>query len=418
MKHPIRLTLLLILFTFLQGCVSNPIRNANDTDVDTQVQVPASSLEEQQLLDVWVEIFDEGHLDEDSEAANSGLTRQIRRAEAHYIPVHLKKTLQSSGQWGAVRVVPKGTDTAEVLVQGRIIESNGSRLALEITAQDAGGNHWFTREYQGEAEHRSGLNERGVHDPFQHVYNQIANDLAEFKGALADSRLANIRTLSELRFAADLAPEPYSSYLGYLPGEDSSTDAQDSRHYLVRRLPAREDPIYQRVLAMRDRDNLLIDTLDQHYEQLYDALWEPYLYWRENRHDEAKALKKVQDDATERKLLGLAAIAGAIAVEVMGGNSSNNSAKDVLSTVMVVGGIESIKSGYEKEGETAIHEAALEELGESLGTEVTPLVMKVEGETIKLSGSAEEIYLRWRELVKRIYANETGVVADQTLNNP
>lgn len=418
MTQPIKLTLLLILVAFLQACVSNPIRSANDTEVGTKIQSGPANLKEQQLLDVWVEIFDEGKLSNTSDATNSGLTRQIRRAESHYFPAHLKHTLQSSGQWGAVRVVPKGTTGAELLVQGTILQSNGSRLSLEITATDAGGNHWFTREYQGEADHHSGLNERGVHDPFQHVYNQIANDLAQFKATLTDTRLSNIRTLSELRFAADLAPEPYSGYLGYLPDDNGETSGDETaRLYLVRRLPAREDPIYQRVLAMRERDNLLIDTLDQHYEQLYDALWEPYLYWRENRHDEAKALEKVQDDATERKLLGLAAIAGAIAIEVMGGDS-RNSATDALSTVMIVGGVESIKSGYEKEGETAIHEAALEELGESLGTEVTPLVMKVEGETIKLSGSAEEIYQRWRKLIKRIYANETGVIADQTLNTP
>ena len=35
-----------------------------------------------------------------------GIRSAVRKSEARYIPIHLRNTLQSTGQWGAVRVVP------------------------------------------------------------------------------------------------------------------------------------------------------------------------------------------------------------------------------------------------------------------------------------------------------------------------
>jgi hypothetical protein len=42
------------------------------------------------------------------------------------------------------------------------------------------------------------------------------------------------------------------------------------------------------------------------------------------------------------------------------------------------------------------------------------LVVEVEGQTHELTGSAETQYNEWRQLLKRIYASETGL-SDPTL---
>jgi hypothetical protein len=59
--------------------------------------------------------------------------------------------------------------------------------------------------------------------------------------------------------------------------------------------------------------------------------------------------------------------------------------------------------------ESNIHRAAIEELGESFVSEARPLVIEVDGETLELKGSAEEQYKQWRELMRKIYASETGL---------
>ena len=84
----------------------------------------------------------------------------IRDAEARYIPQHLRNTLESTGYWGAVRVVPAGTVGGEVLVRGRILESDGLNLSLNIIALDATGRQWFDRSYSSEISYLAYQNSR------------------------------------------------------------------------------------------------------------------------------------------------------------------------------------------------------------------------------------------------------------------
>jgi len=57
--------------------------------------------------------------------------------------------------------------------------------------------------------------------------------------------------------------------------------------------------------------------------------------------------------------------------------------------------------------ESEINKAALEELGVSFEADVEPTVLEVEGETIKLTGSAEAKYQQWREVLGNLYTVET-----------
>ena len=38
-----------------------------------------------------------------------------------------------------------------------------------------------------------------------------------------------------------------------------------------------------------------------------------------------------------------------------------------------------------------------------------------EGETIRLTGSAEEKYAKWRQILRQMYARETGLIKDEAL---
>jgi hypothetical protein len=174
------------------------------------------------------------------------------------------------------------------------------------------------------------------------------------------------------------------------------------------RLPATDDPMVRRVSAIRERDFLLIDTLNGHFDNFYQAMQEPYVQWRKTRLEELESLRAIQREARNRKLIGAAAIIGAIAIEVLGGNSGR-AATGTLRDVMVIGGAYAIKTGFDKDSETTIHRDAIEELGESFSADTKPLVVDVEGETHKLTGSAEVQYVKWRALLTQIYAAETGL---------
>jgi len=391
------LPLITVVLLLLGGC--SALGPTHDVKGPVALNKAITEVPDKQLLDVWIELFDPGELPEDEDEA-MGLSMDIRDAEARYIPEQLRSTMEMTGYWGAVRVVPQDTTGAELLVQGRIIASDGEQLALQIKAFDASGREWFDRSYEEEVS-EGVYKARGLsrnppgRDIFQSLYNTIANDLAEFRRTLTAKDSVSIRQIAELRFATDLSPDAFAG------------DLQRSKdgHYSIVHLPAADDPMYQRVLAIRERDSLLIDTLNGHFDNFCREMDTPYNEWRKARTEEAAALRKVKSDAMQRKLIGLAAILGAIAVEA---SNSGNSGYSVLRDSLVLGGAYAIKTGFDMDSETDIHRDAIIELDESFSMEARPLVVEVEGETHELTGSAEAQYAQWRALLKRIYISETG----------
>jgi hypothetical protein len=387
--------LLLAGLLLLSGCSAVGLRQNVDEVVPLDKAV--AEIPDDQLLDVWIELFDPGELPRDPDDA-LGLSMDIRDAEARYVPQHLRNTMETTGYWGGVRVVPQDTEGAEVLVKGRILNSDGLRLSLNIVALDATGSRWFERSYSSEISYLAYQNSRQTRrEPFQPIYNRIANDLAQHRSQLQANDARTIRQTAELRFAADLAPDAFRDYL----------EEDGRQHYEITRLPAGDDPMLGRVQAIRERDFLLIDTLNGHFDNFYRDMQQPYEDWRRTRSEEAHALEEIRREANTRKLLGFAAIIGAVALEATGNTRGYSSS--VLRDAMLVGGAYAVKSGFDKASETEIHSAAIEELDDSFSAEARPMVVDVEGETHELTGSAEVQYTKWRTLLKRIYSTETGL---------
>ena len=67
----------------------------------------------------------------------------------------------------------------------------------------------------------------------------------------------------------------------------------------------------------------------------------------------------------------------------------------------------SIKGGLERRAaDQDAHALALEELGQSLEAEITPQVIELEDRTVQLSGTIDDQYSQWREILSDIYAAE------------
>ena len=394
----------LLAGALLSACQST--RSVNSSDGPVPIVSAQAEIPEHLLMDVGIQVFDRGELPED-EAEDFGISAEVRDAEARFMPIHLKNTMQKTGQWGAVRVVPAGTEGSEVLVRGKIEQSDGEILELQIDAYDATGIRWFGKLYKAEIDAKSyDGTEQGVKDAFQDLYNTIANDLASHKMSLTPQQIENIRRVSELRFAAGLVPDVY--------GQHIVADADGI--YQIQRLPAVDDPMLARVRSIRERDYLLIDTVNGHYDSFYVEMFEPYANWRKFRSEEAAALREVNRQATNRKLIGAAAIIGAIALQVFG-NDEVSANTSTLQNAMIVGGALAVKSGFDKGAEAKIHEDALRELGTSFETEVSPFVVEVEGETVELTGSAEAQYQTWRALLHKIHLSETGLTVPAGANS-
>ncbi len=364
--------------------------------------IAQKELNEQELLNVSIMIFDPGQLP-DSESERRGLSPEIREAESRFVPIHLKYTMQRSGFWGAVRVVPDDDNGSELLVSGKIEYSDGESAALTVEAVDSRNILWFRKTYAETSkpfEHNGTEPEKN--DTFQDLFNTIANDLADYRNRLHPKEVEQIQHPAELRYGAEMAPDVFDRYL--------AMDSQ-KRINLVH-LPSSDDPMLARVRNIRVRDDMLIDAINGYYEAYYRDLWEPYSNWRKFRTDEVLVMRQLEREALAQQVLGVASIVGAIAL----GASSNYDTRvrtSTLQDVMLIGGAYAVYSGTQKQAESTINREAIEELGDSFSSEAEPLVIELEGESIRLTGTAEQQYASWRKLLRDLYAKETGLLESE-----
>lgn len=400
--------LTLAVAALASGCMvheTRPLPKVNA--IQAQTEIPAA-----QLLDVGVRVFDPGipkELEHDTEElAQKGIYPDVRRAEARHLAMLLRNTLEGSGHWGAVRVIPDNAEFVDVIVTGKILKSSGKELALEVSARDSTGRVWFApKKYESPADVGSYLTEESLRlrDPFQNVYSVIANDILAARNLLPPADLANIRRVTELRFAADLSPQMFGDYL-----------AKDEKGmYRVTRLPAEDDPVFERVQRIRERDGALIDTVSDYYTNFSEQLSEPYGNWRKYSYDEIAKEEKLKAQARTRMIMGAVAIAGAVFVPSQCTTSDYNCRRieSAARSGAAAGGIAGILSGLKKRADAKLHTAAIRELANSFQAEVAPQVVEVEGRTLKLAGTAEDQYREWREMLRQLYLEETGGVAAQ-----
>lgn len=353
---------------------------------------------EERLLDVGVEIFGPGLTGSQQEKlAKLGLGEDVRRSEARYMAFHLRKTLEATGNWGAVRVVPGPGEGLDVLVSAVIVESNGKRLALDVEAHDARGRRWLRKRYRGEADVASYRNDSGARvEAFQEVYDKIANDLLRERDDHGTDELVTVRRVAELRFAAQLAPEAFAPYL----------KAGKKGRYELRRMPAADDPMLRRIVSIRERDLMFVDTLNDYYLGFYERMSGPYADWRKYSYEEQSALDKITRESRLKKILGGAALlAGVLMPRDSGG-------ADAVGDIAVIAGTMVMQAGFEQAKQKAMHQTALLELANSFEADATPLLVEVEGQQRELSGSAEGQFVAWRELLREIFSVETGAPND------
>lgn len=362
--------------------------------------------EESLLLDIGIVEFS-GGLSEDNDPDETGVYEEIRSAEVRYLPYHLKTTLQGTGHWGAVRVVPSTEAFTDIVVTGRIEESDGEFVELDISVADSRGQHWYSKTYDAQTGMSSYSENRDRReDPYQKVFNDIANDLQAYVQQFPPGVVDEIRQVTELKFFADMSPSAYGEHL-----------AADEQGILsIVRLPAENDPAVNRLRQIRERDRLVVDTLNEHYANFYYGIAIPYQSWRKTAREEAINYRQVKRSATMQTILGAVVIAGALAVDTNSSSRSTSRMNRGLQNIAIGEGFNTLMAGISRRSEAGMHRESIKELSESFGAEAAPMVVTVEGETRRLTGTAAAQYESWRKLLKEIYEAETGFV--ETADSP
>ena len=384
--------LLVLLTSFaLISCGGQQVTSTVVTPLEHQ----SIAIDESQLLDLAVLPFDPG-LDNEENEEDLALSPAVRNAESQYLANKLASTIQQTSAWGAVRAVPSRETVVDVYVEGTIIHSDGEKLSLDISVSDTSNRHWYTKSYSetvGQYAYDQGKQTK--RDPFQGLYNRIANDLLQYRQKLSATEAQNLRTISSLKFARDFSPEAFGNHIKETPGGQLE----------VIRLPAENDPILQRIERIRERDYLFIDTMQEHYDAFSLRMERPYQSWRMATYEELASVRELKRQSRNRTIGGIAAIIAGIAAA----GSDNGSVSNAGAVTVVAGGL-LVKSGFSKKAELKIHEDVLAELSQSLEAEIEPRVIELENRTITLTGNVEAQYTQWKALLKEIYQAERGEI--------
>ena len=106
----------------------------------------------------------------------------------------------------------------------------------------------------------------------------------------------------------------------------------------------------------------------------------------------------------ETKLIGLAILA------VVAGASSDSiadsTAATTAGTVGAIAGAGFLSNSFQTSKETAVHRDALEELAQSINSDLSPQVVEFEEKSTELTGTAVEQFSQWRKFLKKIYLEE------------
>lgn len=385
---------LLTIVIFASGCSVQELVIAEETEL----VVATTSVEEALLLDVGIVEF-APQIPEGNRPEKTGIYDDIRRAEAKYIPYHMKTTLQGAGHWGAVRVIPSEDAYTDIIVNGAIEKSDGEYIEVEISVSDASGHHWFTRSYETQTGLTSYSKRRDRRrDPYQKVFNDFANDLQLYVAEMPPQQLQRMRQISELKFFGDMSPAAYSGHL-----------AKDKDGiFSVVRLPAENDPSVARMRQIRERDRLVVDTLNEHYANFYYGIAIPYRNWRKNSRAETVKFRQEKRSAKIQALVGVVVLAGSTQINTSTSSRNTNNINKALQYQGITRGLDTVFSALRRNRDAGLHLDAIAELSESFGNEAAPMVVNVEGQERRLTGTAEAQFESWRQLLREIYEAETG----------
>ncbi len=385
------------LMAAISGCATQTVKSTTFTPI----VVDETPVVEETLLDIGIDIFEPG-LDDMPRNREELTFSDVRMAETYFTSYQLAQALQNSGNWGVVRVIPDNLESSDLAITGTILQSDGETMRLQVHVEDSTGKTWIDKEYEEVVSKYSyDPRMRRSEDAFQGLFNKIANDLLQYKQRnVSDQEALNIRTVSQIQFARDFAPQVFDDYI------------EENRNGIleVKRLPAENDPIMNRIADIRERDYLYVDALQDYYSNFVRQMEDPYTEFRRMSYDEVMKMDRLAADSRRNMIMGVAAIIGGLAA-----TQSSNAAAYYSSPVILASGGWLIKEAFDKGDERQLHIEALAELGNSLEMEIAPQTIELEERTITLSGSVEAQYEQWRELLADIYASETGEATSSEL---
>ncbi|GGW81480.1 hypothetical protein [Alteromonas halophila] len=408
--------LLFVSFSLLiSGCKSTS-NQTNVTRVGPSMTGPASSkalgnanrsynYTSDIYLDVAVPVFDPGipqdeygNIDDEA-VVEQDIWPQVRRLEANRFALATKEALGDTQSFGKINVTPNANVSADVYVLGKINYSDTETVKIGIRVMDATNTMWGEEEFEyrvSQGFYRDAM--RKGNNPYEPVFKQIAGYVYDLLKLRSEQDKQNIERVSDVRYAAMYSPEKYAHYLTEEKSGFFSKDAAIG----LNGAPSEDDPMYQRIQAIKARDMQFIDELQDSYETFGATTHDAYRKYQRETLPVAARIRKEKEKRTKAQVataaLGIAAI--------MLGKNSGSTAGQVAAAAAGVGAAYSLSEAIQSNRELGAQRKLLDEMGQNLDIQATDQVVEFNDQTIELQGTAAEQYAQLRQRLYEIYEME------------
>lgn len=305
-------------------------------------------------LNVSIAVFDPGVPEDRSLHRDLAVFPKIRQIESLFLPFVLRDALVTTGDWGAVRVIPEFDPAAELSVTGSIVHSDGGSLELHVRAVDASGREWIDQRYASV-------------DGYDLLCQDIARDLAHAREILDDRTLETIVDISLMRYASALAPSAFEGYL----------EVQDDGTFRLMRLPAESDPMLARIHRVRGVEYVMTDAIDEKFRELHAEIESVYGVWREYRQWYYDFVAKEAERNAMRR------------------------------TDYPSGSYEALRQTYDDYRMDRLAAQEQDKWIVGFDNEVGPTIERIEVRVTELSGWVEDGYLEWSRILEELFEVET-----------
>jgi len=345
-----------------------------DVNLIQAIQAPSANA----LLEIGVQVFGTAQKEAEEYEIGDWVFDEIIRKETQFLPHLLKNTLVDSRQWGAIRVIPDRDPSLDLIVEGEIVQSDGETLELQIRAFDSSGREWLNKTYADQSIQEeypestrftldNTFDAINFVDPFQDIYNRIANDLVAVRTNLGEQTLRDLNLVTDMLYAGDLSPSDFSG----------AVKENEDGLLVIDRLPSLDDPMMARVADMKYRHHLFIDTVDEYYQTLYEDIQPAYVLWRRYSIDQITEIETSQQEASQSDY----------------GSSS---------------GFLSLSQRYDRFKWSKIFEREFNDLAAGFNNELAPAFLELNSQVHGLTGTMEQQYREWRGILRRLFELENG----------
>lgn len=396
------LALYIIIALVLTGCATTKKTpstvgpRASSTYEDQQVVVTEIPTPK---LDVIIPVFDPGLPENPEDLEEDDIWPELRRAEAHRFALKLKENLEQTGEFGAIRVTPDDTATGDLYILGRIEESTGEEVEINLVLIDIAGKVWLSDSFDHEVSKafHDDLRNEGK-DPYDPLFEEASQKIIEELDDHSSKEREDLHYLTDLRFGANFSDVTFMQYMEVDAGQYSLTSK-----------PSDEDPMLLRVRAIRVRDQLFIDGLQDNYAGFSEEMNESYLMWQRQSLFEIQAKRDANYKSIGQAAGGILLIGLAVLAAIAGSNSDSIGSSSAGTTGAILGGMAGtslLSESFKTSAEAKVHRESLNELGKSVNMELAPQVIAFEKESVELTGDAREQYAQWRTFLQKIYDEE------------